>query len=75
MQWESKGIGLPVEIRRRASVRPSLAARGARVVDRFITRVQERLERDDTAGQKIIAYSAVIMTLVYFIGAAVIMLG
>lgn len=68
-------VGLPAGIRRRASVRPSPAARTARAVDRFITRAQEWLERDDTAGQKLLAVAAVMMTLVYFIGAVVIAFG
>lgn len=69
------GVGLPVGIRRRAAVRPSLVARAARAADGFVTRVQERLERDDTAGQKILAYAVVAMTAVYFVGAVIIWIG
>jgi hypothetical protein len=64
------GTGLPVGVRRR-SVRPTMTAIFIRKADRFITSLQEWLERDDTALQKWFAYAVVIMALLYFAAAVV----
>ncbi len=50
-----RGVVLPVGIRRRTA-RPSIAVKGARVVDRLITRTQEWLEAPDTVRAKAGAY-------------------
>ena len=57
------GVGLPAGIRRRVA-RPSIWRRFARAVDKLITRVQEWLERPDTAAAKLVANLIIGGTLV-----------
>lgn len=64
---ELNSVCLPVGIRRRVSVRPSLVARVARAVDKLITRTQEWMERPDGAAEKILAFITITMVLTYFV--------
>ena len=50
------GTGLPVGVRRR-SVRPTMTAIFIRKVDRFITVLQEWLEKEDQLADKVFAYA------------------
>ena len=67
------GVGLPVGLCR--SMRcPPMTNRIACRVNRFIMRVLEWMEQDDTIDQKLLAYLVAIIMLMYFIGAVIVWL-
>lgn len=61
MRWEdsNKSVGLPDKLRRRVTTRPSLLSVAARAIENKVTRVQEWLEADDRAMEKVIAYGTI----------------
>lgn len=63
MRW---GVGLPVGIRRKVSG-PSARVRFARAMDRLITRAQERLEKKDGKGWKMVVFTALAIGFVYIL--------
>lgn len=64
--------GLPVGMRRRVSVRPSIKARVVRKVDSLVTRVQEWLEEPDKWIELVVAYAIIAMTLALMVAAVLV---
>lgn len=64
-QQEQVDVGLPIELRRAKSL--SVTARAARRVDKAITRLQERLEQDDTTAGKFFAGTIIVMVVLMLV--------
>ena len=74
MRWDSSihNVGLPVGMRRRVSVRPSLRARAVQKVDSLVTSVQEWLEEPDKRIDLVVAYTIIAMTLALMVAAVLV---